>query len=290
MDGEANSGSQEIPIQLVGTTFVYIEDGISYNGYQEVQPSPPAEREEVTHVDETVLGRHPASVDGGDSLTASASISIDMASKRMVDDLVDSENADDDPDNENPAKRMHKMSQANEAGNETTYGLFGSSTAGELEAFHRQSPITPCPLLPSIYNSPFAPQPGEGAPRSRPGTAKRVTPSHSQQHPRRNFTLPQPTTPCNIEVDSDTTSSMPEPTAGSVQMHGSYLNQPVVKFALSAQTNYTTGGRPPTTHGNDGHSNVYDCSFRSSALDFGGSGSVKGVPNVQTPPNGQGVG
>jgi len=270
----------------VGTTFVYVEDDVPPVANQEAPASPSLDREEVTHVDETTFPHITASIDGEDFQIVSTSISMDPASKRMVDDLVDSENADDD--DEDPSKPGLGLSPANEAGNDTTYGLFGSATARELGDLEDQPPVTLRPLLSSIYNSPFAPQPGEETPIPRPGTAKGVTASHSQQHSQTRFAFQQP-----AEVhtkESSMTSSMPEPSNRSLPMNGGYLNQPLVNATFAVQTNYTTGGRSSVVYRNDGHSNLYDCSFRSSAQDFGGSGSVKGVTNVQTPPNGQGAG
>jgi len=190
LDSEANTRSQEVPIQLVETTFVYIEDHIPSVASQQVLPSPSANREEVTHVDETTFPPMASSVNVEGSQAALASISMDPASNRMVDDLVDSESADDD--DEVPSQSGLGLSSAHEAGNETSYGLFGSATARELEDLEDRPPVTPRPLLPSIYNSPFAPRPDEDTTVSRPGTAKLRTPSHSQQHSETKLAFQQP--------------------------------------------------------------------------------------------------
>lgn len=267
----------------MGTTFVYLEDAVPFIANQEVLPLSGHHREEVTHVDETTFPHIKSSVDNEVFQAASAAISMDQASNRMVDDLVESEHADDD-DEILPEPGIG-LSSAHEAGNDTTYGLFGSATARELGDLENQPPVTPRPLLPSIYNSPFAPQPGEETALSRPDTAKRMTPSHSQQHTQTKLVLQQPADVYNLE--SSTASSMPEPTNRSLPTIKGYLNQPLVNATFSEPTNYTTGERPSTTYRDDGQSTLFDCSFRSSAQDFGGSVSVKGVTNVQTPPNGQ---
>lgn len=269
----------------MGTTFVYIEDDTPSVADQLILPSPSLDREGVTHVDETTFPHMISPLNGDGSQAALAFISMDPASKRMVDDLVDSENAGND--DEVPSKLGLGLSSAHDAGNDTSYGLFGSATARELGDLEDQPPITPHPLLPSIDNSPFAPQPGEEITVSRPCSAKRTTTSHSQQHSQTRSAFQQPVDAYNIE--SSMTSSMPEPTNRSLPMNSDYLNQPLVTATFSAHTNYTTGGRPSTTYPNDVHSAFFDYSFRSSAQDFGGSGSVKGVTNVQTPPNGQGA-
>lgn len=269
----------------MGTTFVYLEDEVPFIPNQAVLPLSSHNREEVTHVDETTFPHTTSPVDSEGFQAASAAISMDRASNRMVDDLVDSERAEDD-DEALPEPRAG-LTSAHEAGNDTTYGLFGSATARELGDLEDQPPVTPRPLLPSIYNSPFAPQPGEETALSRPDTAKRMTPSHSQQHSQTKLVFHQPADVYNLE--SSTASSMPEPTNRSLPTINGYLNQPIVNATFSVPTNYTMGERPPTTYRNDGQSTLFDYSFRSSAQDFGGSGSVKGVTNVQTPPNGQGA-
>lgn len=80
-----------------------------------------------------------------------------------------------------PAPYNHPSMEA--AGNETSYGTIGSITAADLVRQVRAGSTpqaSPRPRLPSIYNTAFAPQADEED-LSRPGTAKRNTPCHSQQ-------------------------------------------------------------------------------------------------------------
>lgn len=272
----------------MGTTFVYVGDGILPNeGSQGSHPSFDKSNKEVTHIDETTFPQVSGSVNDGGSQVDLTSVSMDPASRRMVDDLVDSEMTDDGQ--EEPLKPRTELSSANEAGNETSYHLFGTSTASELEACaeqQNQPPIIPRPLLPSIYNSPFAPQPGEATPNSRPGTAKRTTPGHSRQNSHTTFPLQQPVRH-NIESSQ---SSMPGPTNPNPPIDIGYRNQPYVNTTFPTRTNYTTGGKSAVAYENDNYSALDACHFISPTIDFGCSGSVKGVANVQTPPNGQGAG
>ena len=90
--------------------------------------------------------------------------SIDTDMHRMVDDLL-----------EPPSGRSH-------ASNETSYGAIGSHTANEifvnpaLQHIHQTPRVIP--NLPTLWNSPFTPQPNELQPSSpdRPATARQLSP------------------------------------------------------------------------------------------------------------------
>ena len=267
---------------------MYMEDGLfPKESFQRSHPSPSTDQREVTHVDETTFPQISNSVNNSDSQIDLASVSMDPTSRQMVDDLVDSEMADDKP--ETPSKPGLVASSPNEVGNDTSYGLFGTSTASELEAranFQNQHPVIPSPLLPSIYNSPFAPQPGENATNSRPGTAKRTTPNHSQQISQVTFPLQQP---IGHEIESSQ-SSMPEPTNPNPPIYEGYRNQPFVNATFPTKTSYTTGRTSSTVYGNGDYSTLDGHLFVSPTIDFGCSGSIADANNIQTPPNGQGAG
>ena len=269
------------------TTFAYLDEGVpSDAGYQVTPSSASVERAEITHVDETALADLAGSVDGGTSQAASAGISTDLASKRMVDDLVGSETTDDDEIPIAPAQGLStaRFGSKNTV-NETSYGLIGSSTAREqFRDDHDHPKVSPRPVLPSIYNSPFAPQPGEATPGSRPGTAKRSTPSHSQQNS-------QTRTPPQQQINSSI-SSMPDPSNYNPYSHisGGYYNQPYLNNMFPTATNYTLGRRASTTFGNEILGAMDVSNFHSSSLDWGGSSRVQAATNVQTPQNGQGAG
>lgn len=148
-----------MPIQLVGETFIYLEeDGPSGVDYQMSQSPARVGQDDITHINETVLPAAAPSTDGGASQAASIPLSMDLDSKRMVDDLVDSEATDEDENidqpalistpQQRPAKHRSSSSQFREAGNDTSYGLIGSGTA--REHFGDQPLVSPRPLLPSI--------------------------------------------------------------------------------------------------------------------------------------------
>lgn len=215
------------------------------------------------------------------------SLNLDLASKRMVDDLVGSETMDDN-DSEQPLQPRISCGLSNEIVNETSYGLFGESTASELAAnteTHDQPLVIAPPLLPSIYNSPFALQPGEATPNSRPSTAKRSTPSHSRQNSQIKF----PSQNSKVHRTESSQSSMPEPTNPKPPTYG-YSRDPYMNQTFSTNANHSLTGRSSMAYGNDGFSALDACHFISPTVDFGCSGSVKRRTDVQTPPNGQGAG
>ena len=254
-------GKQKVPIKLVvvegSTTFAYVEEGMREEGsYEAPLPSTGVAPDEVTHIDETVLPMAPASISGRASQAASISVNMDPASKRMVDDLVGSETTDEGEDAdsiEHFAHRTphgfphpgHTLSPAKDIGDETNYGLIGSSTAREHFG-DLQGPVvnntTPRPLIPSITNSPFALQPGEETPGSRPSTTKRKAASHSQQNSQTRFPLQRRS--IAMSVDSSP-STMPDPTAPpGPYADGFYPNQHTLNNVYPTVQNYTRGPKP----------------------------------------------
>ena len=279
------------PIQFVADsmTFVYMDEGIpSDAGYQATESSTSVGQAEITHISETAIAGTSGSVDDEASLPASASISMDLASKRMVDDLVDSETADEG-EIRNESSLMPRPG-SKEFNNETSYGFIGSSTAREhFQEPQDQPQASPRPLLPSIMNSPFAPLPGEATPGTPPGTAKRTTPGHSQKNSQIGTPLQ-----CSVNalsVDS-TVGSMPDPSNYNPYLYidGGYHNQPYVNTSFPTATNYTSGRRASATYGNDVYCPMELGNFHSSSADWGGSGRVQMTTNIRTPPNGQDAG
>lgn len=221
--------------------------------YQAPLSSTGIEIEEVTHVDETTLPDAPVSINGGASQAASISVNMDPVSKRMVDDLVNSEMNDDGEDaelidhstNEAPhsfADPKIGLSPAKNVGDETSYGLIGTSTArehfGDLE---NPVPNSPRPRLPSIINSPFALQPGEETPGSRPSTSKRKTPSHSQQNSQTRFPLQRQPNAFLADSSPSNPSTMPDPTAPNSHANACYHNPAPLIDTFPAAQNYTRG-------------------------------------------------
>ena len=284
-------------------TFVYLEEGIPLDaGYQGTESSASVEQAEVTHISETALGDTSTSIGGEASQPASASILMDLASKRMVDDLVDSETADDcemanvDVDlANNLADAVLQPSLTSGTGskgfaNETSYGPIGSSTAREHFQEPEDEPQVPLrPLLPSILNSPFAPQPGEATIASRPSTARRTTPSHSKENSLSG--IPPQYQPNALNVGSSV-SSIPDPSNYNAYPHvdGGYQNQPYLNTSFPTATNYTTGYRASANHRDETYGPLDASTFHSSSLDWEGSGRLYVATNVPTPPNGQGAG
>lgn len=277
------------PIRFVADsmTFVYMDEGIpSDAGYQATDSSASVGQAEITHISETAIAGTARSVDGEASLPASASISMDLASKRMVDDLVDSETADEG-EIRNESLLM-PGSGSKEFSNETSYGLIGSSTAREhFQEPQDQPQASPRPLLPSIMNSPFAPQPGEATPGTRPGTAKRTTPGHSQKNSQIGISLQASVNALSI---NSTVGSIPDPSNYDPYINGGFHNQPYLNTSFPAPTNYTLGRRASATHANDAYCPVDVSNFHSSSLDWGGSGRIQMATNIRTPPNGQDAG
>ena len=259
----------------------------------------------VTHVDETNLPDAPASISGRASQAASTSVTMDLASKRMVDDLVGSETTDDrefaDSSEQFPhggshvfadARQIH--SPAKELGNETSYGLIGSSTVREHFG-DLQCPVanSPRPLLPSITNSPFALQPGEEPPGSRPSTAERKTPTHSQRNSQTRFPLQRQPVALSVDSSPSNPSTMPDPTAppGS---YGNGRNQhPLLKNTFPPVQSYTRGSTASATFGgNTVH--MDEPNFLSLEVfegsTWGGSSGHSGrrAAPAMSPPNGQG--
>ena len=298
-------GNQRVPVKLVdveGTaTFTYVEEGMrEEESYQAPLSSTGIEIGEVTHVDETMLPNAPASINGGASQAASISVNMDPVSRRMVDDLVDSEMNDDGEDAElighstNVALQSFadpRHGPSKDVGEETSYGLIGTSTArehfGDLQG---PVPDSPRPRLPSIINSPFALQPGEETPVSRPSTSKRKTPSHSQQNSQTRFPLQRQ--PNAISSSPSNPSTMPDPTAPKIHANAFYHNQAPLKDTSPSAQNYTRGPTFTTFRDNPPHA---DEPFRSSEV-FQGSNwrvsdqSGRKATNIMTPPNGQGAG
>lgn len=278
------------PIRFVADsmTFVYLDEGIpSDASYQATESSASVGQAEITHISETAIAGTSKSVDGEASLLASASISMDLASKRMVDDLVDSETADEG-EISNESSLMPRS--GSKEFNETSYGLIGSSTAREhFQEPQDQPQASPRPLLPSIMNSPFAPQPGEATPGTRPGTAKRTTPGHSQKNSQ--IGIPLQCSVNALSVDS-TVGSMPDPSNYNPYPYidGGFHNQPYLNISVPTATNYTSGRRASATYGNDAYCPMELSNFHSSSVDWGGSGRVQMATNIQTPPNGQDAG
>lgn len=284
--------------------FVYVEDGMAEEDrYPATLSKTRVECPEITHVDETTLPDAPASISRRASETTSASAIMDLPSKHMVDDLVDSETTDGGnseepndnlvrgflPGSEYPGTTESPMGAV---GNETCYGLISSVTAREHFG-DQQIPATVVPRpFPSIVNSPFSLQPGEQTPGSLPGTAQGMTPSHSPENLQTNFPLQQQD---DLYIVNSSVSTVPDPTNPNSRLNKVHYNQPQVHAKYPSQTNYTTGRKTSKAFGNDTFGTLGDITFASSNLSMGSTWgdnrqTGRGAINVPTPPNGQGSG
>lgn len=306
----------------------------SPSGHQATLSSTSIEREEIPKPNGP--GKKSLAPEGASNLDdqTSQSASVNTAMNRMVDRIVGSEidectNGDNngnndgqnygnnnggnygdnyDDDNIPPTPPGHTFdddSPPYDPGNETSYGLMGTLTAQDIiskvhaysqSPTHSASRSTPRPVLPSVLNSAFAPQPGEVSPQTRPSTATRVSPAPPSQ-----LFLQQPTAQrqSGHSVHSSF-SSMPQPSSLAFP-HSPLTN--AYGFGLFPQQigigagsngiggygNGTVRGRPSTIYGTG---NPFDESnLMLSAEVFDGSqwrGS--GLINAHTPPNGQGAG
>ena len=289
------------------STFTYLEEGMrEEDSYKAPLSSMGVELDEVTHIDETVLPVAPTSISGRASQVASISVNMDPASKRMVDDLVDSETTDDGEDAEfieqftdgiphDFAARGYLPSPAKGVADETSYGLISSSTArehfGDLQGPVANNSLRP--PLPSITNSPFALQPGEETPGSRPSTTKRKAPSHSPRNSQTRFPLQRPSIAHSMHSSPSNTSSMPDPTGPpGPYANGIYRNQPPQKNAYPQ--NYTRGPAAFSKFGDEilyaDEPNFLSLEVFEGSTWAGSDQSSRRATNIMTPLNGQGAG
>ena len=294
--------------------FAYQEDGVpsellaSPNGHQATLSSTSIEREDIPKANGQVTKS--AVPDAASTIDdqASQSVSMNTAMNHMVDKIVGSE-ADEcintdiySDENIPPTPPGHTFDDDypltyNDPGNETNYGIIGTLTARDIvakvHAYSQPSPtpsITnrstprPRPVLPSVLNSAFAPQPGEVSPQTRPSTASRVSPTPQSQ------ICPQPlqasTHTGGYNSVQSSISSMQQPSSLAC-----LFSPPASGFAQFPQQSSVRGGRPSTVYGTG--SMFDDSNIMMSAGIFDGSQwRASGLVDVdtRTPPNGQGAG
>ena len=284
----------------------------SPEGHQATLSSISIDREDISQANGSGAPDMIPVPDERDSQAASAAVSMTTDMNRMVDNLVSSEATDDSEIEDafanasayrippTPPERSFDDSPSQEAGNETSYGLIGTLTAQDLvRDLHAYSPQqqTPRPVLPSIYNSPFAPQAGEEI--SRPSTAKR-TPHHSQRSSQNAiFFQQQPnhqSIPSTISSMQDLSSMAFPPNPWEQYDYAVPSNgQPLGKGHFGPGATHATSRLASALYG-DRNGTAYDESnFKSSNIfegsDWPGSAfSGREALDVQTPPNGQGGG
>ena len=206
--------SQSIPIELLAgtTTFAYREEGMpselmaSPEGHHATISSTSLDREDISLVKQANANFAKSIINDEASQSASVSISANLVMNEMVDNIVGSEATNDSECHKydampfrappTPPSYSFDDSPVKTGGNDTSYGIFGSSTAQDfLNDPDYNTPRqasqqgTPRPLLPSIYNTVFAPTPDEVS--SRPGTAKGLSPTRLSLKPQANEYLVQ---------------------------------------------------------------------------------------------------
>lgn len=275
----------------------------SPNGHQATLSSTSIEREDIPKVNGHA--NKPAAPDAASTIDdqTSQSTSMNTAMNHMVDNIVGSE-ADECAtgdvyysENIPPTPPGHTFdddSSMYDPGNETNYGLMGTLTARDVVAkvhAYSQSPShsttrsTARPVLPSVLNSAFAPQPGEVSPQTRPSTASRISPT-----PPRRFS-PQPQSmPQNGYSVQSSISSMEQPSSLAYPYSPLANGFGQLLPDMGNSNGYgTIRGRPSTVYGTG--STFDDSNLMLSAGLFDGSqwrGS--GLVNTHTPLNGQGGG
>jgi len=174
------------------------------------------------------------------------------------------------------------------SGNDTSYGIIGTPTAQELArrlSARSSMETSPRPRLPSIYNSPFAPQTDDAGPPSHPSQR------NSQQ------SLPQGSQANGHHV-IECISSLPDPS--SIGNYSPNCMPAYVTHSPRNQPNIWTHERGAAVrtrlswgmNGGNGNMWVDGSQFVSSNLLSGstwnGNGGSQQEAMMQTPPNGQG--
>lgn len=251
------------------------------------------------------------------SQAGSVSASMDTEAHRMVDDLLDScvteneSNAGDVGEHKRAVVAptfdicAFEFPAGGKKANDTTYGFDTTmDTSGFVRALQdypdQQRPEgSPRAYLPSIFNSPFAPQAGETTPpRSRPSTAKRMSPSHSRQQSQNAKVCPSRAAQ-SLETNY---SSMPDPSSCFISVQTPTVRNPHYFLQNPPQArnggfaHYGAIGEPVLRgNGNGGNGGIADDSeFRSSDVFVGSNWAYSGQSanenlNLHTPPNGQGA-
>ncbi|KAK2774531.1 hypothetical protein FQN53_003651 [Emmonsiellopsis sp. PD_33] len=174
---------EKIPVVLStindSSVFIYKEEGLSQFSDPNAQHQHAADNEGI--VSHPTEPNH-ESTEPSNSQSASASIFFEM--NQMVDNLVESEPTESCP----PIERTRSSSSAwhnanlnpnngiSQNTNRPDHGFpTFSSYSPTIEPLAPQQSYSPRPALPSILNTPFAPQPGESiSPGTRPSTARQT--------------------------------------------------------------------------------------------------------------------
>ncbi|MCJ1416027.1 hypothetical protein MMC32_002362 [Xylographa parallela] len=208
-DGALLALNESIPIELLEgtTTFAYREEGMpselmaSPEGRHATISSTNIDREDISLAKEASANAPKSIINDEVSLSASASASAKLVMNEMVDNIVGSEVTNDSESHDyyaspirappTPPSYSFDESPVKAGGNDTSYGIFGTLTIqGFLNDSNYNTPHQPSPqrtlgpLLPSIYNTVFAPTADEVS--SRPSTAKGLSPNRLSLQPQAN--------------------------------------------------------------------------------------------------------
>lgn len=294
-------------------TFAFREEGMpselqaSPMGHQATLSSTMIERQEIS---EANVSPPLDTLSPADEVSQAAfsTNSLNTEAHRMVDNLVDSEPAEKDDHKEDyeygyvkmeptPLAPACEITTSGEVA-ETSYGfssnLFGSDLIRVLHEYspQQQTHGTPRPHLPSIYDPAFGP---EVTPTSRPTTARRLSPHHSQ---RGSVNKIPPQQHFNSYVIDSTASSMPD-ASSYVSPHTPtnnhrHITQYRTMFADEGhrtEANYGAIGQPVSRNKED--FSDLDSGFQSSKIIDGSTWrsaqSIRDALNFHTPPNEHGT-
>lgn len=296
------------------TTFAFREEGMpselqaSPMGHQATLSSTMIERQEISDANGSPRLDILSPADEA-SQAAFSSNSMNTEANRMVDNLVDSEPAetDDNQGDDDCVKRMEPTplapafevfpsGEVDDTSYDFSSNLYGSDLVRVLHEYspQKQTQGTPRPHLPSIYDPTFAP---ETTPKSRPTTARRSSPRHSQRNSLHTFPLQQQ--PNSNAVDA-IISSMPDPSSSYVApqtptnnyRHVHQNKTGFIGAGFEAEANFGAIGQPVFRRNEKFSSS--NSEFRSSkvfeASAWCSAQSIHNALNFQTPPNGQGTG
>ena len=273
------------------------------------------ESQDIPHAHRSPLINAPSLADEVVSQATSVSVSLNTEAHRMVDILLESESIDNGHHSSTIASREFRSETAEfvEPGrmtpavdvaplpnidNDTTYGFNELNASDFVRALNKYTPQkqqpegSPRPHLPSIYNSPFAPQADDATPVSRPNTATRISPLHSRKNSEQKFSLQQQHHPNGGIFGNSGMGSMHD-TSSSFSVTQTPINH--FKKRSVAGNNYGAIGGPVISHSHNSSRNLDGFEFRSSQFFQGSTWDLSGQTireaiSLRTPPNGQGAG
>lgn len=274
------------------------------------------EPQDIPRAHKSPLIHAPSLADEVVSQATSVSVSLNTEAHRMVDILLESEAADNghhsstiasrdlrpeaaefvDPRRTIPAVDVTPLPNID---NDTTYGFNELNASDFVRALNKYTPqkqqpqCSPRPHLPSIYNSPFAPQADDATPASRPNTATRISPLHSRENSDQKFLPQQQQHQLNGGIFGSSSMGSMQDTSSSFSVTPAPINH--FKKRSVAGNNYGAIGGPVISHSHNSSRNLDGFEFRSSQVFQGSTWDLSGqtvrdAMSLRTPPNGQSAG